>query len=183
MTLTFLDSSTFTRGDIDFAPLEAFGELTLHDITPPAETIPRCKDAEVVITNKVVLDAATIGALPDLKLILVAATGVNVVDLAAAKRRGIPVCNVTGYSTPSVAQHVAALLLTLATNMHRYAAEADQWPDSPIFTRLDHPVTELSCKVCGIVGLGAIGSAFARIAEALERRGTWRLLRRGCYGH
>lgn len=167
MKLTFLDSSTLTRGDIDFAPLESFGALTLHEITPPADTLARCRGFDVVITNKVVLDADTIGALPGLKLILVSATGVNVVDLEAARAHGIPVCNVAGYSTPSVAQHVASLLLTLATNVHRYVAELDQWPRSPIFTRLDHPVVELAGKTCGIVGLGAIGGAFARIAEAL----------------
>jgi len=165
--LTFLDSSTLTRGDIDFAPLESFGTLTLHEITSPAETLARCQEVEVVITNKVILDADTIGSLPDLKLILVSATGVNVVDLDAARENGIPVCNVAGYSTPSVAQHVAALLLTLATNVHRYASELDAWPASPIFTRLDHPVVELAGKTCGIVGLGEIGSAFARIAESL----------------
>lgn len=167
MHLAFLDSSTLTRGDLDFAPLEAFGTLILHPLTTSAEILDRCRGAEVVITNKVVLDAATIGALPELKLILVSATGVNVVDLEAATARGIPVCNVASYSTPSVAQHVASLLLALATNLNRYVAELDQWPRSPIFTRLDHPVVELSGKTCGIIGLGEIGAAFARIAEAL----------------
>ena len=167
MNLTFLDSSTLTRGDIDFSALEAFGSLTLHRVTSAADTLERSGGAEIIITNKVVLDAATIGALSDLKLILVSATGVNVVDLEAAREHGIPVCNVAGYSTPSVAQHVAALLLALATNVHRYNAELDQWPGSPIFTRLDHPVVELAGKICGIVGLGEIGSAFASIVESL----------------
>ena len=167
MNITLLDSSTLSRGDIDFAPFEAFGPFTPFDQTLPADVLARCQDAQVVITNKVVLNSKTLGALPALKLILISATGVNVVDLDAAKERGIPVCNVAGYSTPSVAQHVAALLLTLATNVHRFAAELDQWPQSPIFTRLDHPVTELAGKTCGIVGLGAIGSAFTAIAESL----------------
>jgi glycerate dehydrogenase len=167
MTITLLDSSTLSRGDLDFAPFEAFGPFTPFDQTLPADVLARCQDAQVVITNKVVLNSKTIAALPALKLILISATGVNVVDLDAAKERGIPVCNVAGYSTPSVAQHVAALLLALATNVHRFAAELDQWPRSPIFTRLDHPVTELAGKTCGIVGLGAIGSAFAAIAESL----------------
>ncbi|MEO1834866.1 MAG: D-2-hydroxyacid dehydrogenase [Akkermansiaceae bacterium] len=167
MNITLLDSSTLSRGDIDFAPFQAFGPFTHFDQTLPADVLARCQGAQVVITNKVVLNSKTLGALPALKLILISATGVNVVDLDAAKERGIPVCNVAGYSTPSVAQHVAALLLTLATNVHRFAAELDQWPQSPIFTRLDHPVTELAGKTCGIVGLGAIGSAFAAIAESL----------------
>ena len=115
MNITFLDSSTLTRGDIDFAPLEALGTFTHHEHTKPAEVIERCRDVEVILTNKVVLDAGTIGSLPSLQLILVCATGVNVVDLEAARERDIPVCNVAGYSTPSVAQHTAALLLALAT--------------------------------------------------------------------
>ena len=167
MNITFLDSSTLTRGDIDFAPLETLGTFTHHEHTKPAEVIERCRDVEVILTNKVVLDAGTIGSLPSLQLILVCATGVNVVDLKAARERDIPVCNVAGYSTPSVAQHTAALLLALATRVHRLAAEHDEWPRSPIFTRLTHSVTELSGKVCGIVGLGDIGSAFAAIVEAL----------------
>ena len=167
MNLTFLDSSTLTTGDIDFGPLETFGSLTLHETTAPGDTLNRCEGQEVVITNKVVLDSATVASLPDLRLILVSATGVNVVDLEAARAKGVTVCNVAGYSTPSVAQHVAALLLALATKVHRLAGELDAWPKSPIFTRLDHPVTELAGKRCGIVGLGEIGSAFARIAEAL----------------
>lgn len=167
MNITLLDSSTLTRGDLDLTTLEAIGSFTHYPQTPPAEVAERCHRANVVITNKVVLNAETIASIPDLKLILVAATGVNVVDLEAAKARAIPVCNVAGYSTPSVAQHVAALLLALATNVPRFSAELDEWPKSPIFTRLDHPVTELAGKACGIVGLGEIGSAFASIAESL----------------
>ena len=167
MNITFLDSSTLTRGDIDFGPLEAMGTFTPHEHTAPSEVTARCRGVEVVLTNKVVLDSRIIESLPDLKLILVCATGVNVVDLEAARIRNIPVCNVAGYSTPSVAQHTAALLLALATRVHRLATEHDEWPHSPIFTRLTHPVTELSGQACGIVGLGEIGSAFATIAEAL----------------
>lgn len=167
MNLTFLDASTLTRGDLDLTVLKEFGSLTLHDITSPLDTPARCQEQDVLITNKVVLNADLIASLPALKLILVSATGVNVVDLEAAKAHGIPVCNVAGYSTPSVAQHTAALLLALATNVHRYNAERNLWPQSPIFTRLDHPVVELAGKTCGIVGLGDIGSSFATIAESL----------------
>ena len=167
MNITFLDSSTLTRGDIDFSSLEALGSLTCHEHTAPAEVVARCLDSEVILTNKVVLDAGLIQSLPALKLILVCATGVNVIDLKAAADRGIPVCNVAGYSTPSVAQHAAALLLSLSTKVHRLAGEHEEWPRSPIFTRLTHSVTELAGKTCGIVGLGDIGSAFARIGEAL----------------
>lgn len=167
MTITFLDSSTLNPGDLDFSSLAEFGTLTLHEVSTPGEVADRLRNTKVAITNKAPIDAATISSCPDLKLILVAATGVNVVDLDAAAAHDIPVCNVAGYSTSSVAQHVVALLLNLATNVHRYVAEADRWPQSPIFTRLDHPATELAGKTCGIVGLGEIGSAVARIVEAL----------------
>ena len=168
MNITCLDSSTLTRGDIDFAPLEALGNFSHFDRTGPSQVIERAHDAEVILTNKVVLDAGIIQSLPNLKLILVCATGVNVVDLDAATAREIPVCNVAGYSTPSVAQHTAALLLSLVTKVHRLANEHEEWPQSPIFTRLTHPITELAGRSCGIVGLGEIGSAFAGIAEALK---------------
>lgn len=167
MKITFLDSSTLTRGDLDFSELEALGTFTHYEQTTPSDVVERSVGAEVLITNKVILNAETLAALPELKLILVSATGVNVVDLEAAKEHRILVCNVAGYSTPSVAQHAAALLLSLATNVHRLAAEHAEWPKSPIFTRLDYPVTELAGKVCGIVGLGEIGEAFSDIAEAL----------------
>ncbi len=167
MKLAFLDASTVNPDDIDLNRLAALGELVLHDITSPGEVIPRCQAAEVVITNKVVLDAATFSACPDLKLVLVAATGVNRIDLDAAARHGVPVCNVAGYSTSSVAQHVATLLLNLSTSIHLLARESDDWPTSPIFTRLHHPITELSGKSFGIVGMGAIGSATAAVVESL----------------
>lgn len=170
LNITCLDASTLTRGDIDFASLEALGKFAHFDQTNPSQVVERSCDADVILTNKVVLDANIIQSLPRLKLILVCATGVNVVDLNAAAGRDIPVCNVAGYSTPSVAQHTAALLLALATKVHRLANEHEEWPRSPIFTRLTHPITELAGRSCGIVGLGEIGSAFASIAEALEMK-------------
>jgi len=103
---------------------------------------------------------------PKLKLIQIVATGVNNVDLNAARERRLAVCNVSGYSTESVAQHVFASLLNLETNVHRFAAEAEEWPKSPIFTQLDYPINELSGKTLGVVGLGAIGKAVARVGKA-----------------
>ncbi|MBJ07208.1 MAG: glycerate dehydrogenase [Verrucomicrobiaceae bacterium] len=167
MNITFLDSSTVTRGDIDFSGFEKFGNFTHYAETSPGEVSARCLGQQVIVTNKVILDSEIMASLPDLQLILVAATGVNVVDLAAARAHEVVVCNVAGYSTPSVAQHAASLLLALCTKVHRLAPEYAKWPDSPIFTRLDHPVTELAGKTCGIVGLGAIGKAVAAIGEAL----------------
>ncbi|MDE0825354.1 MAG: D-2-hydroxyacid dehydrogenase [Akkermansiaceae bacterium] len=179
MNLTFLDASTLAPADLDFGPLEQLGTLTTFPTTSPAETTARCQNADVIITNKVLITADTFQSCPNLKLILIAATGTNCVDLDAAKSHRIPVCNVAGYSSNSVAQHTFALLLNLATNVHRYSAEAKLWPDSPIFTRLDHPATELAGKTLGIAGLGDIGSAVANIAQsfgmhvqALAREGS-----------
>jgi glycerate dehydrogenase len=165
--LVFLDTSTLAPADLDLGELRHLGALTEYDATAPADTISRCRHADVAITNKVVLDEAVFSACPDLKLVLVAATGVNCIDLEAARRHGVTVCNVAGYSTNSVVQHTFALLLNLATNVHRYTAEAAQWPDSPIFTRLDHPAFELAGKTLGIAGLGTIGQAVARTAQSL----------------
>ena len=170
LNITCLDASTLSRGDIDFTPLEALGNFSHFDRTDPSQVIERAQGADVILTNKVVLDAGIIQSLPNLRLILVCATGVNVVDLDTATAHKIPVCNVAGYSTPSVAQHTAALLLSLVTKVHRLANEHEKWPQSPIFTRLTHPITELAGRSCGIVGLGEIGSAFAGIAEALEMK-------------
>ena len=166
MKITFLDASTVSPSDLDLGALERLGTLTCFDHTSPDGTVAHCGDADVVITNKVLITAEVFEKCRDLKLVLVSATGVNCVDLEAAKAHGVPVCNVAGYSSSAVAQHVFALLLNLVTNVHRFAAEADQWPASPIFTRLDHPVIELSGRTLGIVGLGDIGSSVATVAQA-----------------
>lgn len=168
--IVFLDRSTLDAGDIDFAALEALGEVTYHATTVPAELRGRLAGAEIVLTNKVVIDDGAMAAAPGLRLIQVVATGTNNVDLESARRRGIAVCNVSGYSTPSVAQHTFALLLNLATNVHRLAAEPRRWAESPIFTRLDHPIAELAGRTLGIAGLGEIGRAVARLGEAFGMR-------------
>lgn len=183
MKIVFLDAATTTReGDIDFGPLEALGELVLYDHSTPDQTAARCADADIILTNKVVLDAAVMDACSDLKLIQVCATGTNNVDLDAARERGIPVCNVSGYSTAAVVQHTFALILNLVTNVHRFAAEATEWPRSPFFTRLDHPVSELAGKTLGIAGLGTIGSAVADAAEAFGMK-VVALARKGATGY
>lgn len=167
MQIAFLDASTLHRDDLDFSPFEAHGSLRFFDNTKPFQILDHAAGAEVVVTNKVPFDGENLNKLPDLKLILIAATGFNHIDLEAAAERKIPVCNVAGYSTSAVAQHVFGLLLNLATSVHRYGAEIQSWPQSPIFTHLDHPVTELAGKTMGIVGMGETGTAVARIAESL----------------
>ncbi len=168
MHLVLLDASTLTRqGDLDLEVLGEFGTFDRHPTTSPHQVADRCKGAGIVITNKVVLDAETLGQLPDLRLIQVAATGTNNVDLDAAAERDITVCNVSGYSTDSVAQHTIGFIINLASSLPSYFAERSQWANSPIFTRLEHPVTELAGKRLGLVGAGTIGTRVGHIAEAL----------------
>lgn len=169
-TLVFLDRDTTDRGDLDFSGLESLGRLVSHPTSTREETRQRLGEADVVLTNKAVVGPAEMDAAPRLKLIQVVATGVNNIDLDAARERGLAVCNVSGYGTEAVAQHVFASLLNLVTNVHRFAAEPEKWAGSPIFTRLDYPVTELSGKTLGIVGLGSIGRAVARIGAAFGMR-------------
>lgn len=165
--IVFLDSSTVDAGDISFEPLAALGELILHPVTPTEQILQRCHGAEIVLTNKTVLKRETLAACPGLRLVAITATGTNNVDLAAAKELGIRVTNVRGYSTRSVAQHTLCLLLNLATNIHRFAHEAEAWAQSPHFTRLDHPMREVAGLTLGIVGLGEIGGCVADLGRAL----------------
>lgn len=161
--ISFLDASTV--GDIDLGHLAALGKLEAYPVTAPDELIERLQHASIAITNKVVIDEAALQQAPQLKLICIAATGTNCVDLGAAKAAGITVCNVAGYSTASVTQHTLGLLINLATGMNRYAGELSQWAQSPIFTRLDYPMIDLAGKTLGIVGLGTIGKSVARAAQ------------------
>ena len=129
----FLDLSPLDQGDLDLAPLQsAFAELTCHKETSETQIVDRLQGAEVAIVNKVTLSDATLAACPDLKLILVAATGVNNIDLAAAKQRGIAVCNCQAYGTATVAQHTLMLLLALATRLPDYQAAVarGRWQES-----------------------------------------------------
>ncbi len=168
--ITFLDSSTIDPGDLDLSPLNEFGDCSFHQITNEEETLANMRDAEIVITNKVNITSSIIDQSTSLKLIVVCATGVNNIDLHAAKNAGIIVSNVANYSTPIVAQHTLALLLNLCANTHKYLGEKELWPESPIFTRLDHPVTELNGKIMGIAGAGNIGSLVGEISEQMGMR-------------
>ncbi len=171
MKTVFLDSATVDRGDVDFSGLQAEGPLTLHPVTSLGEAAGRCAEMEIVITNKVPIDADLLDAAPALKLVVAAATGVNHIDLDACREAGIAVANVADYSTESVAQHTFALILELATRVGAINSRVrEDWPASPIFTRLDHPLIELAGRTLGIVGLGAIGSAVGRIGQAFGMR-------------
>jgi glycerate dehydrogenase len=165
----FLDRQSVGDGDIDFAPLTgAMPEWRFHEATAPGDVADRIRDAEVVVTNKVVLNAEALMGASRLRLICVAATGANNIDLAAAAQRGVLVCNVRAYATASVTQHVFALILALATRLleYRAAVRDGRWQKSGQFCLLDFPITELAGKVIGIVGYGELGKSVARLAEA-----------------
>ncbi|MDG1580161.1 2-hydroxyacid dehydrogenase [Pseudomonas sp. GOM6] len=169
----FLDHASLDLGDLDMSPLrQVFGELTLHATSTAAEATERLQGAQVAISNKVRLDADTLAACPELKLILVSATGTNNIDLAAACEHGITVANCQGYGTASVAQHALMLLLALATRLPDYqdAVRNGAWQRASQFCLLDFPIIELQGKTLGILGHGELGGAFARLAEALGMR-------------
>ncbi|ROM80942.1 glycerate dehydrogenase [Pseudomonas brassicacearum] len=169
----FLDHPSLDLGDLDLDPLRrCFGELQLFDRTTPEQVTERLMGATVAITNKVVIDAAAMAASPELKLILISATGTNNVDLAAARQQGITVCNCQGYGTPSVAQHTIMLLLNLATRLSDYqkAVGDGRWQQATQFCLLDYPIVELQGKTLGLLGHGELGSAVGRLAEAFGMR-------------
>ncbi|PAA20649.1 MULTISPECIES: 2-hydroxyacid dehydrogenase [Pseudomonas] len=169
----FLDYTSLDLGDLDLDPLRrSFGDLQLCADTTPANVIERLQGVSVAISNKALLNAQTLAACPELKLILVAATGTNNVDLEAARALGITVANCQGYGTPSVAQHTLGLLLALATRLVDYnKAVADgQWQQAKQFCLLDFPIVELEGKTLGLFGHGELGSAVARLAEAFGMR-------------
>jgi glycerate dehydrogenase len=165
----FLDHASLDLGDLDLQPLHAaFDSLTLHGTTAHAQRIARLQGAQVVISNKVRLDAETLAACPDLKLILIAATGTNNVDLQAARQLGISVCNCQAYGTPAVAQHTLMLMLALTTSLPDYQRDvrAGRWQQAAQFCLLDHPIIELNGKTLGILGYGELGRAVANLARA-----------------
>lgn len=169
----FLDTASLDLGDLDLQPLrQAFGELVLHPASAPGEIAGRLREANVAISNKAPISAETLAQCPDLKLILVTATGTNNVALAAARERGIAVANCQGYGTASVAQHAILLLLALATRLPDYqaAVRAGRWQQSTQFCLLDFPIVELEGKTLGLLGHGELGGAVARLAEAFGMR-------------
>ena len=168
MRIVILDGYSANPGDLSWEGLEQLGTLTVYDRTSPSETVARAADADVVLTNKVVISREVMAQLPQLKYIGVLATGYNVVDIAAAHERGITVTNVPAYSTESVAQMVFAHLLTVTNRTEYYAVQNRQgrWSKNPDFCYWDFPHMELAGKTFGIVGLGNIGRRVAQIALA-----------------
>ena len=175
MKLVILDGYTENPGDLSWDGLRELAEVTVYDrtsLTDPAQTIARIADAEIVLTNKTPLPRAVFEACPNIKMVGVLATGYNVVDIACARERGIPVCNVPAYGTASVSQYAIALLLEACHHIghHSDAVLAGRWASCPDWCFWDYPLIELEHKTIGIIGFGRIGQSTGRIAKALGMR-------------
>lgn len=170
--MVVLDGFCLNPGDLDWAPLERLGDLRVYDRTPPEAVLERARDAQAVLTNKTPLPGPVIQGLPDLAYIGVLATGFDVVDVEAARTRGVPVTNVPAYSTESVAQMTFAHILNLALRAgdHARSVREGRWCTSPDFCYWEHPLVELSGLTLGIVGYGRIGRAVARIGRVMRMR-------------
>ncbi len=168
MKIVVLDGHTLNPGDLSWSKLEEIAEVTVYDRTDDKDTISRAKEAEIILTNKTVLDKETIKCLPKLKYIGVLATGINVVDIEAARQAQITVTNIPGYSTNSVAQTVFAHILNLTQHVaeHSTTVTNGKWNKSPDFCYWDIPLIELADKTIGIIGFGKIGQATAKLAIA-----------------
>lgn len=168
MNIVVLDGYTLNPGDLSWDGLKALGTCTIHDRTAPADVVARARHAEIVLTNKCPLRAETIAELPALRYIGVTATGFNIVDAAAARARGIPVCNVPDYGTRAVAQHTFALILELtnAAGHHGRTVREGRWGASADWCYWDRPLVELDGRTLGIVGWGRIGRAVAELGRA-----------------
>lgn len=166
MKIVVLDGYAANPGDLSWDGIKALGECVIYERTAPEEVVERAAGAEVILTNKVVITAEHMAALPDLKYIGVLATGYNIVDVEAARSRGIVVTNIPAYSTASVAQMAFAHILNICLQVQHYTEEVrdGRWTSSPDFCFWDTPLMELSGKKLGIVGLGHTGYATARIA-------------------
>jgi len=169
MRAVYLDYASLDKNDLDFSALNAvYDELSLYEATQPAELLARVQHVDVIISNKVMIDAQTMQQCPNLKLILISATGTNNIDLVQAAKQGVTVCNCQGYGTAAVAQHTLMLMLNLATSFRQYdqAVQLGEWNKASQFCLLDYPIIELSGKTLGIVGYGELGQAVANLARA-----------------
>lgn len=166
MKIVVLDGYAANPGDLSWDGLKALGECTIYDRTAPEDVLERAKGAEAILTNKVAITAGHMAALPELKYIGVLATGYNIIDIAAAKERGIIVTNIPAYSTPSVAQMVFAHILNITNRVQHYTDEIREgkWTDSNDFCFWDTPLIELLGKKIGLIGLGQTGYNTARLA-------------------
>ena len=172
MKIVILDGHVVNPGDLSWECLNPFGQVTVYERSVGEDVVARIGDAQIVMTNKTPLTEEIFAACPQIRLICVLATGYNVVDCEAAKKRGIPVCNVPGYGTAAVAQFTFSLLLELcnAVGHHSDAVHAGKWTRNPDFCFWDTPQVELAGKTMGIIGFGNIGRAVGKIASAMGMR-------------
>lgn len=172
MKIVILDGYTENPGDLSWEGFAALGELTVYERTAAADIVPRIGDAEIVYTNKTPITAETLAVCPKLRYIGLLATGYNVVDVAAAKARGVAVTNIPTYGTAAVAQFAIAMLLEICQHVahHSDAVHAGRWTANPDWCFWDYPLIELDGKTMGIIGFGRIGQATGRIARALGMR-------------
>ena len=172
MKIVVLDGHALNPGDLSWCELEALGTCEIFERSTPAQILARAGAAEIVLTNKVVLNRATLEQLPHLRYVGVLATGYNVVDTIAARARNVPVTNVPDYSTRSVAQHTWALLLELTHHVghHAQSVREGRWSRSADFCYWDFPLCELDGLTLGLVGFGRIGRAVAKLARAFGLR-------------
>ena len=168
MKIVVLDGRTVNPGNLDWTPVSQHGEFTVYERSAREEVLERVGDAEIVLTNKTVLDKELIDAMPNLKYIGVTATGYNVVDLAAARARNVPVTNIPEYGTFAVAQYTMALILELASRvgLHDAAVKNGEWINSRDFCFWKAPMVELEGRTLGLIGYGRIGKAVEKLAKA-----------------
>jgi len=168
MKIVVLDGYTLNPGDLSWDGLEALGSVTVYDRTANDDIVKRIGNAEAIYTNKTPVTRAVLDACPSVRFIGVLATGYNVVDVEAAKEKGIPVCNVPTYGTAAVAQYVFALLLEICHHVadHDAAVKNGEWTNNKDFCFWKHPLIELAGKTLGLIGYGRIGKATAKIARA-----------------
>ena len=168
MKIVILDGYALNPGDLFWDGLKQFGKVVVYDRTPKEMVIARAKDAEIIYTNKTVIDEAVLNELPKLKYIGVLATGYNIVDTETARKKNVVVTNVPGYSTASVAQMTFALILELTQHVQRHsdAVMSGKWSKSPDYCFWDYPLIELAGKTIGIIGYGNIGAKVGEIATA-----------------
>lgn len=168
MRIVITDGYTLNPGDLSWQPFEELGEVAYYDRTAANDVLERCKNADIIVTNKTPISSPVVDAAPELKMVAVTATGYNIVDIQAVKKRHIPVCNVPDYGTHSVAQHAFALLLEITNHVGANAAsvQAGEWYRSPDWCYTKKPVMELKDKTIGIIGLGKIGRQVAMQAMA-----------------
>lgn len=172
MNIVVLDGYTTNPGDLSWEPLRQLGELTVYDKTEECDIVARAKDADVIVMCRAPMPGEILRQLPQLRLITTLATGYNTIDIETAKERGVAVCNVPSYCTPSVSQSVFALLLELCCHTAAYTAEvrAGNWENAARQSHSTYALYELAGKTFGVLGFGGIGSAAALIAKAFGMR-------------